>query len=141
MKVRRTQLNGERRRRPTRKALALVAAGAVVFGLAMIAPAAGSALGVAAAVVAVMPSDRRGGKGATRSSAPRGAGAGRSAFDEAPEHSDQGPRPVGLLLRSSGRTPFRAAGAQGAGRCLPRAAAQGGGLLAGPSQMPRPAPC
>lgn len=48
---------------PTRKALALVAAGAVVFGLAMIAPAAGSALGVAAAVVAVMPSDRRGGKG------------------------------------------------------------------------------
>ncbi|MCX4805752.1 hypothetical protein ACFWWM_24545 [Streptomyces sp. NPDC058682] len=63
MKVRRTQPVGERRRRPTRKTMALVAAGAVAFGLAMIAPAAGSALGVAAAVVAVLPPDRRGGKG------------------------------------------------------------------------------
>ncbi|MFF8271952.1 hypothetical protein ACF059_31940 [Streptomyces sp. NPDC016562] len=63
MKVRRTPSDGERRRRPNRKMVALVAAGAVAFGLAMIAPAAGSALGVAAAVVAVLPTDRRGGKG------------------------------------------------------------------------------
>ncbi len=63
MKVRRTPPDGERRRRPTRKMVALVATGTVAFGLAMIAPAAGSALGVAAAVVAVIPSDRRGGKG------------------------------------------------------------------------------
>ncbi|WP_328788722.1 MULTISPECIES: hypothetical protein [unclassified Streptomyces] len=63
MKVRRTRSDGERRRRPTRKTVALVAAGAVAFGLAMIAPAAGSALGVAAAVVAVLPPDRRGGEG------------------------------------------------------------------------------
>ncbi|MFF7078667.1 MULTISPECIES: hypothetical protein [Streptomyces] len=63
MKVRRTQPNGERRRRPTRKMLALAAAGTVAFGLALIVPAAGTALGVAAAVVAVIPSDRKGGKG------------------------------------------------------------------------------
>ncbi|MEU6297282.1 hypothetical protein [Streptomyces erythrochromogenes] len=62
MKVRRTSPDGERRR-PTRKMVALVAVGAGVFGLAMIAPAAGSALAVAAAVVAVLPPDRRGGKG------------------------------------------------------------------------------
>ncbi|MGW0366659.1 hypothetical protein [Streptomyces sp. NPDC002990] len=63
MKVRRTQSEGERRRRPTRKMVALAAAGTVAFGLALIAPAAGTALGVAAAVVAVMPSHRRGGDG------------------------------------------------------------------------------
>ncbi|MFF5802025.1 hypothetical protein [Streptomyces sp. NPDC012746] len=61
MKVRRTQPDGERRRRPSRKMVALAAAGTVAFGLALIVPAAGTALGVAAAVVAVLPSDGRGG--------------------------------------------------------------------------------
>ncbi|MGW1517662.1 hypothetical protein [Streptomyces sp. NPDC002287] len=64
MKVRRTQPNGERRRRPSRKVVTLAAVGTVAFGLALIVPAAGTALGVAAAVVAVLPSDGRGrGKG------------------------------------------------------------------------------
>ncbi|MFD8417394.1 hypothetical protein ACFV2Q_37590 [Streptomyces sp. NPDC059650] len=62
MNLRRTTLNGERRR-PTRKAVVFLAAAAAAFGLALIAPAAGTALGVAAAVVAVIPVDRKGGKG------------------------------------------------------------------------------
>ncbi|GGT24049.1 MULTISPECIES: hypothetical protein [Streptomyces] len=62
MNLRRTALNGERRR-PTRKAVVLLAAGAAAFGLALIAPAAGTALGVAAAVIAVIPADRKGDRG------------------------------------------------------------------------------
>lgn len=62
MNLRRTRPDGERRR-PTRKTLLLVAAGAVAFGVALVAPAAGSALGAATAVVTLVSTERKGGKG------------------------------------------------------------------------------
>lgn len=63
MNVRRTPTDGERGRRPSRKTVGVLAVGAVAFGLALIVPAAGSALAVAAAVVAIVPTDRKRGKG------------------------------------------------------------------------------